>query len=123
VPDGVRKPSREFSFNRGKMMIALFKNGRFRFWSSTVSGILMCCQPGCRSAAAPPVGGGLPLADRRVKVADPLAFKIDFDVWLRSQSGSKACDVAGRFGLTGGRVSQLRTRFRREWQIFQGEAA
>jgi hypothetical protein len=75
------------------------------------------------------------LEDRSMRVADLAAFRIDFAEWLRSQShrhrkiinelasGSRGFEVADRFGLTEGRVSQLRRRFQRDWQVYQGDAA
>jgi hypothetical protein len=71
---------------------------------------------------------------KRVPPADLAAFHIDFAQWLggfgrRDQriisalaSGEASSAVAGRFGLTAGRVSQLRRRYERNWLVFQGEA-
>jgi len=75
------------------------------------------------------------LADRRVPVPDLAAFSIDFDCWFEKFSrrdraiisaliaGDHPSAVADRFGITRGRVSQLRRRYEREWMVFQGEAA
>jgi hypothetical protein len=71
---------------------------------------------------------------KRVPPADLAAFHIDFVQWLggfgrRDQriisalaSGEATSAVARRFGLTAGRVSQLRRRYERNWLVFQGEA-
>jgi hypothetical protein len=70
---------------------------------------------------------------KRVHPADLAAFHIDFEQWLGSfarrdcqiitalASGEKTAAVAGRFGLTAGRVSQLRRRYEHDWWVFQGE--
>jgi hypothetical protein len=74
------------------------------------------------------------MADRKVPVPDLAAFRIDFARWLQTltlrdreiicafSSGENTKLVAERFGLSEGRVSQLRRKFERLWQIFQGEA-
>ena len=71
---------------------------------------------------------------KRVPPADLAAFHIDFEHWLGGfahrdrkiitalASGERTAAVAGRFGLTAGRVSQLRRRYERDWRVFQGEA-
>ena len=76
----------------------------------------------------------LVIPDRRAAVADLAAFRIDFACWLVSQShrdrkiiaalasGERNCVVAQRFGITRGRVSQLRRKYERGWWVFQGEA-
>lgn len=63
------------------------------------------------------------LADRRVSVADLAAFRIDFECWLTTLSGRDrriiaafaagqgTFAVAGRFGISAGRISQLRRRY------------
>jgi hypothetical protein len=70
---------------------------------------------------------------RNMSIPDLAAFRIDFGQWLRSLSrrdrkiiramvsGEGTNAVAGRFGISQGRVSQLRRKFQREWQAFQGE--
>ena len=72
---------------------------------------------------------------RRVAPADLAAFHLDFAQWLGGfaqrdrriisalASGEATSAVAGRFGLTAGRVSQLRRRYEQDWLTFQGEAA
>jgi hypothetical protein len=37
-------------------------------------------------------------------------------------SGEQTKAVADRFGISQGRVSQLRRKFEREWQMLQGES-
>lgn len=86
-----------------------------------------------------PSGGGcygwkqMVTADRNASIPDLAAFRIDFGRWLRMLakrdrkiisalvSGERALAVAGRFGISAGRVSQLRRRYERDWRIFQGE--
>ena len=88
----------------------------------------------------PPSGCGcdgwkqLILAYRKASIPDVTAFRIDFGRWLRRLSkrdrkiisalvsGERTFQVAGRFGITQGRVSQLRRRYERDWRVFQGEA-
>ena len=71
---------------------------------------------------------------KRVLPADRAAFRLDFEQWVSSMSqrdrqiitvlasGEATSAVAGRFGLTAGRVSQLRRRYEQDWQVFQGQA-
>ena len=72
---------------------------------------------------------------RNASVADLAAFRLDFAQWLKGLarrdrriitafvSGERTAAVADRFGLTEGRVSQLRRKFERAWATFQGEGA
>ena len=74
------------------------------------------------------------LADRKVPVPDLAAFRIDFARWFQMCSrrdrsiisaliaGENPSTVADRFGITRGRVSQLRRSYERGWMDFQGEA-
>jgi hypothetical protein len=88
---------------------------------------------------APNAGGGtdgwrqVAIADRKASIPDTAAFRIDFDTWLKTLnrrdrriiaamvSGERNAAVAGRFGVTPGRVSQLRRKYEAEWKAFQGE--
>jgi hypothetical protein len=61
------------------------------------------------------------------------AFRVDFPEWVGRRSdrdrrligemvmGERTRDLAGRFGLTAGRVSQLRREFFDDWSAFCGE--
>ena len=72
---------------------------------------------------------------RRTSIPDLAAFRIDFAHWLKTltrrnrrivnllASGERTSAVAEKFGLTRGRVSQLRRKFQRWWRAFQGEPA
>ena len=72
--------------------------------------------------------------DRKTNIPDLAAFRVDFGEWLRTltrrdrrilsalSSGDTTGVVAERFGLTAGRVSQLRRKFEQLWRRFQGEA-
>jgi len=74
------------------------------------------------------------MADRKVPVPDLAAFRMDVDQWLHTAArrdrriisalsgGDKTGAVADRFGLSKGRVSQLRRKFEELWLAFQGEA-
>ena len=71
--------------------------------------------------------------DRRAGPAQTAAARLDLAAWLRTLSkrnrriakalsaGEATCDVAKRFGLTAGRVSQLRMWLREHWERFQGD--
>ena len=71
--------------------------------------------------------------DPRTPVPDQVAFRIDFPAWLNSQTkrnrriaealavGSTTGEVARRFKLSPGRISQLRQQFHQSWQEFQGD--
>jgi len=71
--------------------------------------------------------------DYKTPVPDQVSFRIDFPAWLSSLSrrdrkiaknladGQSTSEVARRFGLSLGRVSQLRREFERSWLAFHGE--
>ena len=75
------------------------------------------------------------VADRKASIPDIAAFRIDFSRWLKLLShrdtpivtalarGDQTSAVADRFGLTPGRISQLRRKFEHAWANFQGEPA
>jgi len=66
-------------------------------------------------------------------VPDQAAFRIDFPRWRRTRcyrdrrivdelmAGHRTLDVSRRFGLSPGRVSQLRQDFQQDWNRFNGE--
>jgi hypothetical protein len=66
----------------------------------------------------------------RSAVPDQVAFRLDFPAWLGTLSerdrrvcedlmlGERTNEVAGRYGLTAGRVSQLRRQFLEGWRRF-----
>jgi len=74
------------------------------------------------------------VADRNAMIPDLAAFRIDFTRWIQLltdrdrkiinvlSGGDTTKAVAQQFGLSEGRVSQLRRRFEQLWRIFQGEA-
>ncbi len=87
-----------------------------------------------RFAAHPERTAGLNLMlyeDRRAGPAETAAARLDLADWFRSLSprnrriaralalGEQTSAVAQRFGLTAGRVSQLRAWFRIHWEQFQ----
>jgi len=71
--------------------------------------------------------------DYRTPVADQVCFRVDFPIWLKTlprrdrkiakalADGHRTTDVARRFGLTLGRISQLRREFEKSWIVFHGE--
>jgi RNA polymerase sigma factor (sigma-70 family) len=75
------------------------------------------------------------VADTRTPVVDQASFRIDFPEWLKKLSrrdrrvalklaeGHSTSDVAERFGLSAGRVSQLRSQFHTSWRSFHHETA
>ena len=92
---------------------------------------------GHQLAAHPERCAGLNLLlceDRRAGPADTAAARLDLAAWFRKLSprnrkiahaldhGEQTNVVAQRFGLTAGRVSQLRAWFRNHWEHFQTEA-
>jgi hypothetical protein len=62
------------------------------------------------------------------------AFRLDFPAWVGRRSnrdrrligdmvrGERTRDLAARFGLTAGRISQLRREFHDDWSAFCGDA-
>ncbi len=75
------------------------------------------------------------LEDRRAGPAETAAARIDVASWLRSLArrqrriaeslarGEATASVARIFGLTPGRVSQLRRELKADWEAFQGVPA
>jgi len=73
------------------------------------------------------------IADRRASIPDVAALRIDFSEWLKTLTrrdrrivnvlaqGNRTIEVAERFRVTPGRISQLRSRFERSWRVFLGE--
>ena len=71
--------------------------------------------------------------DHQTPVADQVAFRLDFPAWLRTQSrrnrriaetlaiGHSTTQVAKRFHVSAGRISQKRQEFHKSWQEFRGE--
>jgi hypothetical protein len=72
--------------------------------------------------------------DRRAPVADQVAVKIDVGAWFATLTkrmkeiakdlafGCSTSEVAKKYGVTPGRVSQLRRVLEESWAAFQGEA-
>ena len=75
------------------------------------------------------------IADRKASVPDVAAFRVDFAEWLKTLSerdrriisvlatGEGSGRVAQRFGISVGRVSQLRHVYEQGWRSYQGELA
>lgn len=71
--------------------------------------------------------------DDRTSIGDQVAFRIDFPRWLglltrrdrriaeALAAGYGASEVAARFGLTPGRISQMRREYLESWREFHGE--
>jgi hypothetical protein len=67
--------------------------------------------------------------------ADQAAFRLDFPVWLRTRTerdrrviadlmlGERTKDVGAKYGLSAGRISQLRRELCNDWRRFHGEPA
>ena len=72
---------------------------------------------------------------KRVSPADTAVFALDFAQWFQKwskrhrriinalASGERVTDVAGRFQVSLARISQLRRRYQRSWERFQGLTA
>ena len=72
--------------------------------------------------------------DHRTPVPDQAAFRCDFPEWLKTLSnrdrqiaetlstGEGTSKTAKRFGVSPGRISQVRTKLREAWRDFHGEA-
>ena len=72
--------------------------------------------------------------NRRSPIPDQVSFRLDFPAWLDRLSardqrivedlslGHRTTDVARKYSLSPGRVSQLREQFRRGWMQFVGDA-
>jgi len=75
------------------------------------------------------------LESRRVNPADQAAFNVDFTEWIKTfphrhraiikamASGYTTTELALRFRVTLGRISQLRRAYETSWAKFQGETA
>jgi hypothetical protein len=73
--------------------------------------------------------------NRDTPVLDQVCFRLDFPAWLCTRTsrdrkiirtlmtGEKPVALARRFGLSEGRLSQLRQEYRQDWRSFCGEAA
>ena len=88
-----------------------------------------------------PANGALPMNGWQEAVADNLrtspdeqaAFRLDFPAWLQTRTdrdrrliadlavGERTGDVARKYGLSAGRISQLRRAFCEDWTRFCGE--
>ena len=74
------------------------------------------------------------IASRRTKIPELAAFRIDFSAWLKSFTcrdrriiaalvrGDRTFEVAEKFAVTEGRITQLRRRFEHDWAVFQQQA-
>ena len=73
------------------------------------------------------------LADKRATPAEIVAFKVDFADWLdrlpllRRQialmlsTGATTMETAKRFGVSSGRISQIRLWLKENWDAFQSD--
>ena len=88
--------------------------------------------PACSTLNGSPLEEAL-RDNTRSPVDEQVAFRLDFPAWLLTLArrdrrlvegmalGHRTLDLARRFRLSAGRVSQLRREFHREWQRFHGE--
>jgi hypothetical protein len=70
------------------------------------------------------------MGDRRTSVADSVEFKIDFEAWLHRQTprdrkiilalmvGETTGNVAKRYGVSAGLISQYRKRYGNSWNAY-----
>jgi hypothetical protein len=75
------------------------------------------------------------VADKRAPVADQVAAKIDVRAWFATLTkrmkeiakdlavGCTTAEVADKYGLSAGRISQLRRTLEKSWTVFQQEPA
>jgi len=75
------------------------------------------------------------IPDRKADVPSLACFRVDFAEWLKRwrrrdrriivalASGMRTDAVAGRFGVSPGRISQLRRKYEDDWRAFQKDAA
>jgi hypothetical protein len=73
------------------------------------------------------------IEDEKTRIPDKVAFRCDFPAWLDTFSsrdreiaealadGDCTAEVVKKFGLSLGRVSQLRRKFEKSWLEFHGE--
>ena len=73
------------------------------------------------------------IEDRKFGPAETAAIRLDFNDWINRFNrrdrrvieqlamGDQTSAVAGRFGLSPGRISQMRRRYEQDWRAFQGE--
>ena len=64
---------------------------------------------------------------------DQVQFRLDFPAWLRTRTqrdrriindmvmGQRTLDLSKKYGISPGRVSQVRREFHDDWQRFCGE--
>ena len=74
------------------------------------------------------------IEDKRATVADQVAAKLDIGAWFATLTkrtkeiakdlafGCSTSEVAKKYGVTAGRISQLRRMLEESWQVFQQEA-
>ena len=72
--------------------------------------------------------------DKKFGPAEAAAFRIDFKAWRKMlnkrdrrimdllAAGERGMDVAARFGVSAGRISQLRRHWAGSWRVFQGQS-
>ena len=77
----------------------------------------------------------LMVQDKRAPVADQVAAKLDVGAWFATLTkrmkeiakdlafGCSTSEVAKKYGVTAGRISQLRRALEKSWATFQQEAA
>jgi hypothetical protein len=77
----------------------------------------------------------LVVEDRNSSPAEIAACRLDFRAWLRRLDrgrralatrlarGESTTEVANRFGVSSGRISQLRNELRNSWHLFHNEPA
>jgi uncharacterized protein (DUF2344 family) len=74
------------------------------------------------------------IVDKKASVSDLACFRVDFRAWLKTLTrrdrqiiaafirGSSTMAVAEQFGISEGRVSQLRRKYETLWRAFQRQA-
>lgn len=102
--------------------------------AQAIHGFLTQALPGVEAQAGSPWQAALQ-DNTQSSVDEQAAFRIDFPAWLGTLSdrnrsvaedmaiGDTTLELSSRYGLSAGRVSQLRTEFCRDWRSFTGEIA
>ena len=95
-------------------------------------GFAVCKLPDCSTLDGSPLEEALH-DNTKSPPDEQCAFRIDFPAWRASRTerdrrvlddlmlGERTLDVAGKHGLSPGRVSQLRREFHDDWELFCAE--
>jgi hypothetical protein len=95
-------------------------------------GFAVCKLPDCSTLDGSPLHEALH-DNTQSPVVEQVCFRLDFPLWRASHTdrdrrvlddlmlGERTLDVAGKYGLSPGRVSQLRRELHDDWELFCAE--